>query len=124
MDMTYVTPSVYTCRATRVYTHTDACTHTHMYTHTCMHTHLEIVISDRDIKMPGVIKVGILKNEFQHSNNISCHRWLHCVFVSLCTINLLIVIDSALTRSRTNHARSNLADKDTTAPFANQTHNQ
>ena len=34
------------------------------------------------------------------------------------------VKDSALTRSRTNHARSNLADKDTTAPFANQTHNQ
>jgi len=34
------------------------------------------------------------------------------------------VKDSALTRSRTNHARSNLADKDTTTLFANQKHNQ
>jgi len=82
MDMTYVTASVYKCRATRVYTHTDACTHTHTYTHTCMHTHLEIVIGD--IKMPGVIKVGTLKNNFQHSNNISCHRWLH--YVSICAV--------------------------------------
>ena len=61
---------------------TYACTHTHTYTHTCMHTHLEIMISD--IKMPGVIKVGILKNSFQHSNNISCHRWLH--YLSICIV--------------------------------------
>jgi len=50
-----------------------------------MHTHLEIVISD--IKMPGVIKVGILKNNFQHSNYISCHHWLHCVSTYIVTYN-------------------------------------
>ena len=79
---------MYSCMYIR--TSTDACTHTHVDAmHACMHTHLEIRISD--IKMPGVIKVGILKNNFQHSNNISVITgYTTWAFVSLTIINLLI----------------------------------